>query len=77
MSEQEIIINDNGSIRVNGKNIKIKDVEGKEYDLGGRESISLCRCGHSANKPFCDGNHRTKGFSSMERARSLPPPKNK
>ncbi|MBI5759911.1 MAG: CDGSH iron-sulfur domain-containing protein, partial [Planctomycetales bacterium] len=23
-----------------------------------------CRCGHSANKPFCDGAHRGSGFVS-------------
>jgi len=73
MSTQEIIINDNGPFRVVGADIKLKDVEGKEFDLGGRDSISLCRCGYSSNKPFCDGSHRTKGFSSIERARSLPP----
>ena len=26
--------------------------------------IALCRCGGSANKPFCDGTHKRNGFSS-------------
>ena len=29
-----------------------------------KESIGLCRCGKSANKPYCDGSHKTVGFSS-------------
>jgi CDGSH-type Zn-finger protein len=37
--------------------------------------ISLCRCGHSANKPFCDGSHNRVGFQSSCEARELQPPK--
>ncbi|MGI5273062.1 CDGSH iron-sulfur domain-containing protein [Nonomuraea sp. CA-218870] len=28
----------------------------------GRETVALCRCGLSAQKPFCDGSHKTAGF---------------
>ena len=50
-------INNNGSIKVEGE-FQIVDAEGKAYGLGGRTVVSLCRCGQSQNKPFCDGAHR-------------------
>jgi len=28
------------------------------------ESTFLCRCGHSANKPYCDGTHKRVGFTA-------------
>ena len=69
----KITINSNGSIRVEGDFV-VLDVEGKPFDLAGRTTIGLCRCGHSENKPFCDGSHRRVGFESICPARALPPP---
>lgn len=68
----KITINKNGPIRLEGE-FEIYDAEGKAFDLGGRTSIGLCRCGHSENKPFCDGSHRRVGFESDCPARALPP----
>jgi CDGSH-type Zn-finger protein len=70
----KVTINDNGSIRLEG-DFTIHDAEGREFGLSGRTVISLCRCGHSQNKPFCDGQHKVKGFDSSCPARDLPPPK--
>lgn len=69
----KITINNNGSIRVEGA-FEICDPEGKPFDLAGRTVIGLCRCGASANKPFCDGAHRKVNFESCCPARALPPP---
>jgi CDGSH-type Zn-finger protein len=69
----KITVNHDGSIRVEGQ-FEIFDPAGKAFGLGGRTVISLCRCGQSANKPFCDGNHRRVGFSDPVEARDLPPP---
>jgi CDGSH-type Zn-finger protein len=68
-----ITIRNNGSIRIEG-DFTIVDQEGKPFDLAGRTMISLCRCGQSSNKPFCDGTHAKCGFESMIVARALPPP---
>lgn len=35
-----------------------------EIDLTGKPKVALCRCGASANKPFCDGAHAKIGFDS-------------
>jgi len=49
----------NGPILIKG-NFEISDSEGKTFDV--KESVALCRCGASANKPFCDGAHKKIGF---------------
>jgi CDGSH-type Zn-finger protein len=66
----------NGSIRIEG-DFELYDSAGNQFGLGGRTVISLCRCGQSANKPFCDGSHKTAGFEDPSVARDLPPPKPK
>jgi CDGSH-type Zn-finger protein len=69
----KITINNNGSIKLEGS-FEIVDKDGNAYDLGGREVVSLCRCGHSKNKPFCDGSHRDQ-FEHESIAFALPPKK--
>ena len=71
-----VTVNHNGSIRIEG-DFEIVDPEGKAFGLGGRTAVSLCRCGQSANKPFCDGSHKRIGFSDPVEARELPPPQPK
>ncbi len=72
----KITVNNNGPLRVEGE-FEIHDPQGAAFGLAGRTVISLCRCGHSANKPFCDGSHKTAGFQDQQVARELPPPKPK
>jgi CDGSH-type Zn-finger protein len=69
----KITVNKNGSLRIEGE-FTICDAEGNAFDLGGRTSISLCRCGHSGSKPFCDGTHRKVEFQSEVKAYALPAP---
>ena len=72
----KVTVNNNGPLRIEGE-FSIADATGKEFGLAGRTVISLCRCGNSANKPFCDGSHNRVGFQSVCEARELPPPKPK
>jgi CDGSH-type Zn-finger protein len=66
----------NGPIRIEG-DFEICDPQGNPFGLAGRTVISLCRCGQSQIKPFCDGSHARIGFSDPVTARELPPPKPK
>jgi CDGSH-type Zn-finger protein len=74
MSSTKVHIRKNGPIRVEGQDIVIEDAQGRRFGLAGRTVVSLCRCGHSENKPFCDGSHARVGFESDCPARDLPPP---
>ena len=76
MAATKITVNNNGPLRVEG-DFQICDPLGNAFGLAGRTTVSLCRCGHSANKPFCDGSHKAAGFQDQQVARELPPPKPK
>jgi len=73
LATTKITVKSNGSIRIEG-DFEICDLEGRVFGLGGRTGVSLCRCGHSKDKPFCDGSHKLVGFQSDIVARELPPP---
>jgi len=52
-------ITTNGPLLVKG-DVVVKHADGREEK---REKVTaFCRCGGSANKPYCDGSHRKNGF---------------
>lgn len=73
MSDFKVIVRNNGPLRLEG-DITIVDQDGRPFGLAGRTAVSLCRCGQSGNKPFCDGTHNKVSFDSVCPARDLPPP---
>lgn len=75
MADTRITPRKDGPLRVEGDDITLVDEVGNRYDLAGRTAVSLCRCGHSENKPFCDSSHLKVGFAAESAAFSLPPPK--
>ena len=57
----------NGPLLVEG-DVEIYDTAGNKIDTSTRPRISLCRCGASSTKPFCDGTHSKIGFQAAEAA---------
>ena len=51
----------NGSIRVTGT-VDFVDADGNL--IVSKTDFSLCRCGQSKEKPYCDGSHREAGFTA-------------
>lgn len=61
MSEEKatITVRANGSLRVNGATL----IGANGEVITTKDTYSLCRCGQSADKPFCDGAHRSCEFT--------------
>jgi len=72
MAATRITVVNNGSLRVEG-DFEIVDQEGRVFGLAGRQRVTLCRCGNSSRKPFCDSAHKTCGFQSVVVAFDLEP----
>ena len=51
---EDPVIKVSGPIWVKG-GIRIESSDGSSYEI--RNRVTLCRCGQSQNKPFCDGTH--------------------
>ncbi len=62
----KITVRDNGPLLVEGEDVTVCDASGEEIALHGRP-FALCRCGASANKPFCDGTHGRIGFQAASK----------
>jgi CDGSH-type Zn-finger protein len=73
MTDVTIKVREHGPILITGP-ITLTDHLGNQYDITGKTSIALCRCGQSSKKPFCDGTHKTCGFQAGETAPPAPIP---
>jgi CDGSH-type Zn-finger protein len=58
--EPSIGVEPNGPYRVRG-GIPVVSEDGSPYEVRNRQT--LCRCGRSRNKPFCDGSHERVLFT--------------
>lgn len=56
-------VREHGSILVEGEDVKLIDWNGNEYFIPKRP-FTLCRCGASKEKPFCDSSHKECGIGA-------------
>jgi len=59
MPRNVIEVTENGPLVIEGE---IRLLDPQEEPVSIEVSATLCRCGQSKNKPFCDGSHETTGF---------------
>ncbi len=62
-AEPAIRLAECGPLKIQG-GILLKDEKGSRPEC--KEHYTLCRCGGSKNKPFCDGAHQENGFSDRQ-----------
>ncbi|HWX55174.1 MAG TPA: CDGSH iron-sulfur domain-containing protein [Verrucomicrobiae bacterium] len=66
----KVFAKNNGPYLVTGdlNELELTDASGNKFDISGKQTVALCRCGGSVNKPFCDGTHSKIGFQAAEAA---------
>jgi 3-phenylpropionate/trans-cinnamate dioxygenase ferredoxin subunit len=62
-----IKVRQNGPYLVEGDDVTLVDWNGNPYSIPKRP-FTLCRCGASVTKPFCDRSHSRIGFQAAEAA---------
>jgi len=67
---EDVVQKVSGPLWVKG-GVAIEAADGFAYEV--RNRVTLCRCGRSANKPFCDGNHCKIKFNDGDEAISSSP----
>ena len=67
MPEVKIVVRSSGPLRVYGP-FELEDPDGNTFTLPDGQWVSLCRCGASNNKPYCDTSHRECGFEADTKA---------
>src|ERR1700744_1120526 len=79
MPDVNITPSEDGPYIVSGP-VTLTDVDGRVIEHP--DPMAMCRCGHSSNKPFCDGTHATIDFdgprangASRHDQRSVRPPR--
>ncbi|MDZ4780043.1 MAG: CDGSH iron-sulfur domain-containing protein [Planctomycetia bacterium] len=66
MAEFVIRCRPDGPFVIDGP-VTVIDHHGNPFPINmEKPAVALCRCGHSAKRPFCDGSHKTCGFTAQE-----------
>ena len=63
----EIKVRRDGPLLVAGGDVTLVEWNGNPYPIA-RRPFALCRCGASADRPFCDGSHKGLDFKASEAA---------
>jgi CDGSH iron-sulfur domain-containing protein 3 len=69
----KITLRENGSIGIETDGSYTLRI-GEREEVVEKARFSICRCGHSQNKPFCDGSHKAAGFTAPAGEIEFNPP---